>query len=53
LWSNGRGSYVPVAVEEFTAGQADFLEHEGKMDGGTFVLRRKVGGINTEEGRLK
>jgi hypothetical protein len=43
LWSKPRGSYVPVAVEEFTAGQADFLEHEGKMDGGTFVLEEKSG----------
>jgi len=43
---------IPVAVEEFTAGQADFLEHvlqrlTGKRRRGTSLGGEKVGGINT------
>jgi hypothetical protein len=41
---------IPVTVEEFTAGQADFLEHDtadtGKRRRGS-SLGEKVGGINT------
>jgi len=43
---------IPVAVEEFTAGQADFLEHvtaetHGEEETGNELGGEKVGGINT------